>query len=157
MNFFFFIRICVNCFYVTDSFFFILYKGYTSLGKTTDTRPNPALLKKSVKFSNIEKTADKEKTIVESGLKVEEEKEEEEEFWPAYMLADWSLERAGRWLCESHMCLSVRVYVSICPCIYVYLSVYMCLSVRVYMSIRSYASICPFMRVYLSVYMYLSV
>ena len=138
MNFLFFIRICVNYFYVTDSFFFILYKGYTSLGKTTDTRPNPALLKKSVKFSNIDKTADKEKTIVENGLKVEEE----EEFWPAYMLADWSLERAGRWVYESHSgCPSVCVYVSSCPFICVYLSVYMCLSVRVYVSI------CPCIRV----------
>ena len=129
------------------------------MGKTTDTRPNPALLKKSVKFSNIDKTADKEKTIVENGLKVEEEKEEEEEeeFWPAYMLADWSLERAGRWvsicpyICvylSVSMCLSVRVYVSICPCICVYLSLYMCLSVRLYVSI------CPRICVCLPVYMH---
>lgn len=41
--------------------------GYTSLGKVSDTIPNPALRKKDG-----------------SG------------FWPAYMLPDWSMERAGR-------------------------------------------------------------
>ena len=73
----------------------IFHKGYTSLGKTTDTRPNPALLKKSVKKSNITKTADEGSNNLESSV-VEVEVEEKEEFWPAYMLADWSLERAGR-------------------------------------------------------------
>ena len=43
-------------------------EGYTSLGKVSDTKPNPAL-----------------KRSDGSGG-----------FWPAYMLADWSLERAGR-------------------------------------------------------------
>jgi len=42
--------------------------GYTSLGKKSDTWPNPALRK--------------------SGS--------ETQYWPAYMLSDWSLERAGR-------------------------------------------------------------
>jgi FAD synthetase len=41
--------------------------GYTSLGKVSDTIPNPALRKKD-------------------GIG----------FWPAYMLPDWSMERAGR-------------------------------------------------------------
>lgn len=47
--------------------------GYTSLGKTIDTVPNPYLLKKGSSSSN-----------------------EQEEYWPAYMLADGSYERAGR-------------------------------------------------------------
>lgn len=53
----------------------ILYdQGFTSLGKVTDTRPNPALLRKPMSAENGESLS----------------------YWPAYMLADWSLERAGR-------------------------------------------------------------
>ena len=47
-------------------------QGYTSLGKTTDTLPNPALKKLIKGDSHIQ------------------------EYWPAYMLSDWTLERAGR-------------------------------------------------------------
>lgn len=48
----------------------VLYdKGYTSLGKISDTRPNPALRKSDCA---------------------------DELYFPAYMLQDWSLERAGR-------------------------------------------------------------
>lgn len=49
-------------------------KGYTSLGKTTDTHPNPYLRRNAVYG----------------------EEEEEHAYWPAYMLADWTKERAGR-------------------------------------------------------------
>lgn len=52
----------------------VLYdQGYTSLGKRSDTRPNPALRKNSYLLGR-----------------------DECEYYPAYMLADWDLERAGR-------------------------------------------------------------
>ena len=56
-------------------------------------------MKKSAKKSNITKTADEGSNNFESGVvevEVEVAEKEKEEFWPAYMLADWSLERAGR-------------------------------------------------------------
>ena len=80
-----------------------MYKGYTSLGKTTDTRPNPALIKKSLQYSIIEKEKGQEK---ERKTIAEKEVEGGDDFWPAYMLADWSLERAGRSVLVS-FCLSV--------------------------------------------------
>lgn len=49
-------------------------QGFTSLGKVTDTLPNPALQRKPM-------------NVIEG---------EPLSYWPAYMLADWSLERAGR-------------------------------------------------------------
>ena len=56
-------------------------QGYTSLGRVTDTRPNPALRRKHVS----------------SNLSLEDlENSNQVLYWPAYMLADWSLERAGR-------------------------------------------------------------
>ena len=54
--------------------------GYTSLGTVKDTLPCPALLKKK-DCKNEEE---------------EEEKEGNADYWPAYMLKDWSMERAGR-------------------------------------------------------------
>lgn len=48
-------------------------RGYTSLGKRSDTSPNPALKRKEL--SSVTGT---------------------DMYWPAYMLSDWSLERAGR-------------------------------------------------------------
>ena len=48
-------------------------QGYTSLGKQSDTRPNPAL-KRKIPGANIDEVS----------------------YWPAYMLSDWSMERAGR-------------------------------------------------------------
>lgn len=61
-------------------------RGFTSLGKITDTYPNPALRRK-----HLNSTADffNESTISSKQY-------EESLYWPAYMLADWSLERAGR-------------------------------------------------------------
>jgi FAD synthetase len=50
--------------------------GYTSLGTVKDTLPCPALLK----------TKDDENVKGEG----------KQEYWPAYMLKDWSMERAGR-------------------------------------------------------------
>jgi FAD synthetase len=47
-------------------------EGYTSLGKTSDTLPNPYLRRKEVESS------------------------QEDRYWPAHMLADWTKERAGR-------------------------------------------------------------
>lgn len=51
--------------------------GYTSLGTVKDTLPCPALLKKK-------------------DGKNEEEEEGNANYWPAYMLKEWSMERAGR-------------------------------------------------------------
>lgn len=51
-------------------------QGYTSLGKKGDTRPNPALKRKNLLTAITGKTS----------------------YWPAYMLSDWTLERAGRGL-----------------------------------------------------------
>ena len=48
--------------------------GYTSLGKKALTRPNPSLLRKNP--GSADSPARK--------------------YWPAYMLSDWTLERAGR-------------------------------------------------------------
>lgn len=53
-------------------------QGYTSLGKKSLTFPNPALQRKY---------------IDESGALAVREVDA---FWPAYMLSDWRLERAGR-------------------------------------------------------------
>lgn len=52
-------------------------QGYTSLGKMSQTLPNPALRRKTLSTHQTHDT-------------------EGESFWPAYMLTDWSLERAGR-------------------------------------------------------------
>ena len=48
-------------------------QGYTSMGKRSDTRPNPALKRKQLSLLTGK-----------------------DEYWPAYMLSDWNLERAGR-------------------------------------------------------------
>lgn len=50
-------------------------EGYTSLGKISDTRPNPALRRSD---------------------------STEEVYFPAYMLEDWSLERAGRGILDTN-------------------------------------------------------
>ena len=50
-------------------------KGFTSVGNRKNTVPNPLLRK-------------------EGGER--EGEGEEEEYWPAYMLKDWSQERGGR-------------------------------------------------------------
>ena len=91
-------------------------QGYTSLGKSTDTRPNPALFRKGngpVFRAEMSVLGQGEGEGKEAGgvgaeagaggaaggplsvaaggpLSVAGE------YWPAYMLADWSLERAGR-------------------------------------------------------------
>jgi hypothetical protein len=82
-------------------------QGYTSLGKTTDTRPNPALLNKRAEKAGSGS----------DGC--------EETFWPAFMLSDWALERAGRyvrtWMCVCVfvcVCLCVCVCVSVCVCVH---------------------------------------
>lgn len=49
-------------------------QGYTSLGKTSDTLPNPFLRRKELNDPG----------------------DTEERYWPAHMLADWTKERAGR-------------------------------------------------------------
>jgi FAD synthetase len=59
-------------------------QGYTSLGKQADTQRNPALRKN--------------KYIDRRG---EQDSEQVGDFYPAYMLADWSLERAGRGMTEA--------------------------------------------------------
>ncbi|KAL3822868.1 hypothetical protein ACHAXA_006232 [Cyclostephanos tholiformis] len=53
--------------------------GYTSLGTVKDTLPCPALLREN---------AEEEKSEGKKGTR--------ESYWPAYMLKDWGLERAGR-------------------------------------------------------------
>jgi len=56
-------------------------QGYTSLGKKSETMPNPAL---SRKYQSLRVQNNTDTTInVKS-------------YWPAYMLSDWTLERAGR-------------------------------------------------------------
>ena len=75
-------------------------QGYTSLGKTTDTRPNPALLNKRAEKAGSGS----------DGC--------EETFWPAFMLSDWALERAGRY---------VRSFIHVCVCVYVYVCRYLCI------------------------------
>lgn len=60
-------------------------QGYTSLGKKSQTFPNPALLRKTpiVAIDNsVTGESDSRSTATE--------------YWPAYMLSDWTLERAGR-------------------------------------------------------------
>lgn len=57
--------------------------GYTSLGKKSDTQPNPALQRKTLAFLE---TPANSSIIAHPSLT----------HWPAYMLADWTLERAGR-------------------------------------------------------------
>ncbi len=62
----------------------ILYdRGYTSLGNVGDTFPCPALLKTMRNMPMEMKGADN------IG-------DDDDEYWPAYMLRDWDLERAGR-------------------------------------------------------------
>lgn len=53
-------------------------QGYTSLGKKSQTFPNPALRRKYVDESGALAVC------------------EGDAYWPAYMLSDWRLERAGR-------------------------------------------------------------
>ncbi len=62
-------------------------RGYTSLGKTTDTKPNPALRRKSL--SPAASSDALATDVLAAGAAIER-------YWPAYMLSDWSLERAGR-------------------------------------------------------------
>ena len=61
--------------------------GYTSLGKTTDTHPNPALLVEPVVTTSASATRATATTTATATAKT---------YLPAYMLGDWSLERAGR-------------------------------------------------------------
>jgi hypothetical protein len=56
-------------------------RGYTSLGKRALTRPNPALKKR------------RSSLLIDSEV---DSSEERDEYWPAHLLEDWSLERAGR-------------------------------------------------------------
>lgn len=53
-------------------------QGYTSLGKKSQTLPNPALRRKFLSNDQLSNG-----DVVPS-------------YWPAFMLSDWSLERAGR-------------------------------------------------------------
>lgn len=64
-------------------------RGYTSLGKTTDTRPNPALLRKTLSPATSYNALSSDTVSLEGATEIER-------YWPAYMLSDWSLERAGR-------------------------------------------------------------
>jgi len=57
-------------------------EGYTSLGKRSDTRPNPALRHPKAEAGASASLTDE---IPDDG-----------KYWPAYMLSDASLERAGR-------------------------------------------------------------
>lgn len=60
-------------------------QGYTSLGKKSLTRPNPALMRKNPTRTNSPIVAEETEAVVKKDA-----------YWPAYMLTDWSLERAGR-------------------------------------------------------------
>lgn len=62
-------------------------EGYTSLGKVGDTKPNPALRRKKAISSKLDKDND---------FVITNSENEKQEYWPAYMLQDWTLERAGR-------------------------------------------------------------
>lgn len=62
-------------------------EGYTSLGKVGDTKPNPALRRKKAISSKLDKDND---------FIIKNSENDKHEYWPAYMLQDWSLERAGR-------------------------------------------------------------
>ena len=57
--------------------------GYTSLGKVTDTNANPALLRNTGTGSEVFGSSERNNSS-------------SSEYWPAYFLDDWSLERAGR-------------------------------------------------------------
>lgn len=61
-------------------------QGYTSLGKKSQTFPNPALQRKNP-VPSIAKTVD-DASVARTTTSAE--------YWPAYMLSDWTLERAGR-------------------------------------------------------------
>lgn len=63
-------------------------QGYTSLGKKSQTFPNPALQRKNP-VPPITKAADDDTTAAAPHTA-------SAEYWPAYMLSDWTLERAGR-------------------------------------------------------------
>ena len=56
-------------------------EGYTSLGKTSDTLPNPYLRRKGLLLDDSHIQGNNS-----------------EVYWPAYMLADWTKERAGRYV-----------------------------------------------------------
>ena len=67
-------------------------KGYTSLGKTTDTFPNPALKRKNNAETTTPSKVNGDTTTDDIHIRLSDENS----YWPAYHLADWSLERAGR-------------------------------------------------------------
>lgn len=61
-------------------------QGYTSLGKKSQTFPNPALQRKNP-VPSVAKVVD-DASIARTTTSAE--------YWPAYMLSDWTLERSGR-------------------------------------------------------------
>jgi len=65
-------------------------EGYTSIGNVEDTFPCPALKK-----VNATTTATTTSTSTTGG-DGKDETNDKVEYWPAYMLKDWDLERAGR-------------------------------------------------------------
>lgn len=74
--------------------------GYTSLGKVSDTRPNPALRKDPPSPSSSSSSPSSSGAGAGAGAGVEAgagaAAGAESQYWPAYMLTDWALERAGR-------------------------------------------------------------